>query len=195
MAPLLDMITNYAFSNNQLLAGSTPKQQPSLDDDKLTLTLEEFICQLPQTLTDGQNLETDVLQLFRRLDLKKEDWIQFAKFEPSQKYTRNLVSSDGKTYTLLLLCWNPDKASPIHDHPCDGCWMKVCEGSVTEARYSRTDADADELVCTQDATFYEGAIAYIADWLGYHKIGNPSKSQPAVTLHLYSPPFDSCKIW
>lgn len=201
MAPLLDIITNY--SNNLLLAGPSPSPNPkqpssSLDDDKLTL--EEFICQLPQTLTDGQNLETDVLQLFRRLDLKKEDWIQFAKFEPSQKYTRNLVSSDGKTYTLLLLCWNPDKASPIHDHPCDGCWMKVCEGSVTEARYSkdsRNNTDEQQLVCTQDATFYEGAIAYIADWLGYHKIGNPSKSQPAVTLHLYSPPlpFDSCKIW
>jgi len=78
--------------------------------------------------------------------------------------------------------------------------MKVCEGSVTEARYSkdsRNNTDEQQLVCTQDATFYEGAIAYIADWLGYHKIGNPSKSQPAVTLHLYSPPlpFDSCKIW
>jgi len=66
MAPLLDIITNY--SNNLLLAGPSPSPNPkqpssSLDDDKLTL--EEFICQLPQTLTDGQNLETDVLQLFR----------------------------------------------------------------------------------------------------------------------------------
>lgn len=29
-----------------------------------------------------------------------------------------------KTFTLLLLCWNPGKESPIHDHPCDGC---VCQ--------------------------------------------------------------------
>ena len=86
--------------------------------------------------------------------------------------------------------------------------MKVCEGSVTEARYvlpdssnndttlqTDNDNDNDALICTQDTTFYQGAIGYIADWLGYHKIGNPSKSKPAVTLHLYSPPFDSCKIW
>ena len=58
MAPLLDIITNY--SNNLLLP---PKPQ-----DNCKLTLNEFICQLPQTLTDGQNLEVDVLELFRWVD-------------------------------------------------------------------------------------------------------------------------------
>ena len=29
----------------------------------------------------------------------------------------------------------------------------------------------------------------------YHKVGNPSKSIPAVTMHLYCPPFNQCKIW
>jgi len=36
--------------------------------------------------------------------------------------------------------------------------------------------------------------AFIKDSMGYHKIGNTSK-QPAMTLHLYCPPFDKCKIW
>lgn len=29
----------------------------------------------------------------------------------------------------------------------------------------------------------------------YHKVGNPSKTVPAVTMHLYCPPFEKCKIW
>jgi cysteine dioxygenase len=41
----------------------------------------------------------------------------------------------------------------------------------------------------------EGDSAYIQDSMGYHKVGNPSKTVPAVTLHLYCPPFLSCKIW
>jgi cysteine dioxygenase len=31
--------------------------------------------------------------------------------------------------------------------------------------------------------------------MGYHKVGNPDATLPAVTLHLYCPPFQKCKIW
>ena len=31
--------------------------------------------------------------------------------------------------------------------------------------------------------------------MGYHKVGNPCNDQPAVTLHLYCPPFESCRTW
>jgi cysteine dioxygenase len=31
--------------------------------------------------------------------------------------------------------------------------------------------------------------------MGYHKVGNPDSTLPAVTLHLYCPPFQKCKIW
>ena len=44
-------------------------------------------------------------------------------------------------------------------------------------------------------TFTEGDISYMHDSMGYHKIGNPSPTVPAVSLHLYCPPFDKCKIW
>ena len=32
------------------------------------------------------------------------------------------------------------------------------------------------------------------DSLGYHKIGNPYKDTGAVSLHLYTPPYHSCKV-
>jgi cysteine dioxygenase len=41
----------------------------------------------------------------------------------------------------------------------------------------------------------EGHAAFIDDSMGYHKIGNPSLHNPAVTLHLYCPPFAHCKVW
>ena len=55
--------------------------------------------------------------LFRRLDLSLGEWKKYALFDPMKNYTRNLIATDDETYTLLLLCWNPSKESPIHDHP------------------------------------------------------------------------------
>ncbi len=42
-----------------------------------------------------------------RLELRREEWAPFAFWDPEKLYTRNLVATDGKTFTLLLLCWNP----------------------------------------------------------------------------------------
>jgi cysteine dioxygenase len=161
-----------------------------------------------------------------RLHLNPEELSRYTHFDDSKHYTRNLVATDNTHYTLLLLCWNPGKSSPIHDHPCDGCWMQVLEGQVRECRYERTTDGV--LSCFSDETFYgtsftcwgtlvlmsmrtfrshthchgfhlfffaEGQQLYINDTLGYHKVENPSLSQPAITLHLYCPPFDKCRIW
>ena len=126
------------------------------------------------------------------MELNPHDWQKYAFFDDYKNYTRNLIATDHETFTLLLLCWTPNKESPIHDHPCDGCWVKVLEGQVRECRYKHMD---DTLVCFQDETFAEGELSFIQDSQGYHKIGNPSLSERAVTLHLYCPPFAQCKIW
>ena len=110
----------------------------------------------------------------------------------NKNYTRNLVATDYKTYTLMLLCWTPGRESPIHDHPCDGCWFRVCKGEVNEMRYKR---DKNSLTCFYDQTYTKGQQSYIEDSMGLHKVCNPSCADTAVTLHLYCPPFQKCKIW
>lgn len=57
-----------------------------------------------------------VNQLFGRLDLHDEELKKYAMFDSMKNYTRNLIATDDETFTLLLLCWNADKESPIHDH-------------------------------------------------------------------------------
>jgi len=170
--------------------------------------LTNFTC-TPPTDTYSQNIEPlmwSFLQLIpisnkRQVVLSEEDWKRYALFDPTKNYTRNLISTDDSTYTLIMLCWNPGKESPIHDHPCDGCWMQVCQGSVRECRYEKVnektvkDVMNDRLWCNSRHTYHEGQLAYIDDFMGYHKVGNPSETVPAVTLHLYCPPFDKCKIW
>ena len=179
-----------------------------------TLTLDDFVSMLPSLLQQKegqiQRKKDDMLNLLSRVDLPESEWSKYAHADLSKKYTRNLISTDDESYTLLLLVWNANVESPIHDHPCDGCWMKVLEGDVTEARFklrsssddetgdndtAYSDSNLDNLVCTHNEAYSMDQIAYVNDSIGLHKVCNPSKTERAVTLHLYSPPFQSCKLW
>ena len=95
----------------------------------------------------------------RRLVLDPEDFEKYAHYDPSRNYTRNLVATDGLSYTLLFLCWNPGRESPIHDHPCDGCWMRVCEGTIEECRFVKNPVTGN-LDCISHE-IYQGKYVHI----------------------------------
>ena len=90
----------------------------------------------------------------------------------------------------MLLCWNAGKFSPIHDHPCDGCWVKVMQGTMQEVRYVKK---GDHLQVSEEIVASEGVL-YMHDSMGVHKVGNPT-TKDAITLHIYSPPFEKCRLW
>lgn len=143
-----------------------------------SLSLQEFTDALPPLLRRLKSMERSSLQgrmqveqergtkddpvtkLFSRLDLNEPELKEYALSEPCKNYTRNLVATDNETYTLLLLCWNPGKQSPIHDHPCDGCWVRVVEGSVTETRYEMNENDNSLKVTSVDT--YEGMLIHLS---------------------------------
>ncbi|EGZ29860.1 hypothetical protein PHYSODRAFT_476031 [Phytophthora sojae] len=130
-------------------------------------------------------------QLLEDFPVNMEELQRFAHFDPSRNYTRNLISTDNETYALMLLCWNRGKYSPIHDHPTDGCWVKVIQGHVNEVRYQKQD---DKLVETSNIVLTSG-VTYMDDSFGLHKVGNPSQECDAISMHLYSPPYEKCRVW
>lgn len=115
----------------------------------------------------------------------------FAQFDSSRNYTRNLISTDHETYALMLICWNKGKYSPIHDHPSDGCWVKVIQGHVNEVRYERRGSSLEE---TANRVLTNG-VTYMDDSIGLHKVGNPKDNEDAITMHLYAPPYEKCRVW
>ncbi|GAB9465882.1 Cysteine dioxygenase [Globisporangium polare] len=135
--------------------------------------------------------KTDLQALLENYDANSKELQQFAHFDASRNYTRNLISTDHETYALMLICWNRGKYSPIHDHPSDGCWVKVIQGFVHEVRYQR---DGPQLVETASTVLTSG-VTYMDDSLGLHKVGNPHAEVDAITMHLYSPPYEKCRVW
>lgn len=132
--------------------------------------------------------------LLERVDMTTTELNKYVFFDLEKPYTRNLVATDGKHYTLLILCWGSGKESKIHNHPCDGCFIKTLSGCIKESRYC-TDEHTDEIRQTGTKFFCEGQVSYMCDDMGLHKIGNPNLHVGAVSLHLYTPPFQTCKVW
>jgi cysteine dioxygenase len=153
----------------------------------------------PDSLIKKQNSHTIITLIFyydyrscNLQDCPDDVWTKYCWINKSQPYTRNLIATDGASYSLLLLCWNAGKESPIHNHPCDGCWLQVLSGKIREVRYNH----ALQEISNQVYSDQDGGVSYITDQDGYHKVCHEgSEEEVAMTLHVYAPPFSQCKVW
>lgn len=159
--------------------------------------------------TSDEHLE-DLVQSMKCYESVDDEWRRFALGDPSRAYTRNLVDECNGNANLLVLVWNPGKSSPVHCHSNAHCLMKILSGSLEETLYDwpegatpivpRAATEDDlarrqspeserEMVVKRKMTLERDAVTYINDALGLHRIGNPSTTEVAVSLHLYTPPW------
>lgn len=135
-----------------------------------------------------------------------KDWKQYAVFDP-HRYTRNLVDVGNDRFNLMALCWGEGHGSSVHDHSDAHCFVKVLDGQLKETMFnwptglrtqSTNGSDIDGLqhepLRQTDVNHYDkDGVTYINDSMGLHRVENASHTSPAVSLHLYSPPFQSCR--
>ena len=81
----------------------------------------------------------------------------------------------------MILCWKPGQKSPIHNHPNQGCIMKIIKGKLLEHKY-----EIDQLKFVNQNIYQKDDVSYIDNSHCVHKISNiyPEK---AISLHCYSP--------
>lgn len=113
---------------------------------------------------------------------------QFRITDPSE--IKNFIENPETNHVLVqndlikivLIRWEPGSECNIHGHSEGGCVFKVLHGKIVEKRFS---ADEEKRFLAQ-GTYEKDTIAYIDDMMGYHSVGNPF-SEPAITLHMYTP--------
>uniref|UniRef100_UPI00398EBAE9 cysteine dioxygenase type 1-like isoform X1 n=2 Tax=Pristiophorus japonicus TaxID=55135 RepID=UPI00398EBAE9 len=156
-------------------------------------TLEELIKQLYEIFsTDKINVE-EVHALMESYKSNPADWSKFAKFD-KYRYTRNLVDQGNGKFNLMILCWGEGQGSSIHDHSNSHCFLKLLQGQLKETLFDWPDAKHknQELTRKWVKIFHENQCTYINDTIGVHRVENVSHTESAVSLHLYSPPFNNC---
>ncbi|XP_063953011.1 cysteine dioxygenase type 1-like [Lytechinus pictus] len=97
----------------------------------------------------------------------------------------------------MVLCWSEGQGSSIHSHSDAHCFMKVLDGTLQESMFAWPEDSKKKNAMTQLAvnTYERDQVAYINDSKGLHRVENPSHSDLAASLHLYSPPFQSCQCF
>ncbi|XP_010015197.1 PREDICTED: cysteine dioxygenase type 1 [Nestor notabilis] len=112
------------------------------------------------------------------------------------RYTRNLVDSGNGKFNLMILCWGEGHGSSIHDHTDSHCFMKILQGNLKETLFKWPEKKGNgEMIKKSERVLRENQCAYINDSIGLHRVENISHTESAVSLHLYSPPFDSCNTF
>jgi cysteine dioxygenase len=141
--------------------------------------------------------ENELIRLMEQYTSQEHHWRQYALADLSRNYTRNLVDNGNGKSNVLVVVWNPGRGSPIHDHANAHCVMKILKGSLTETLYQSSHASSETTdswathtppQVMKESTYVKDQVTYVSDKIGLHKIWNPSSDEPAVSLHLYTPP-------
>ncbi|XP_051524524.1 cysteine dioxygenase type 1-like [Myxocyprinus asiaticus] len=158
-------------------------------------TLNDLIKTLHKIFeSDNINVE-EVQSIMEAYDSNPQEWMKFAIFD-QYRYTRNLVDDGNGKFNLLILCWGEGHGSSIHDHTDSHCFMKLLQGQLKETLFDWPDRELPGgMVQKSQRILQENQCAYINDSIGLHRVENVSHTECAVSLHLYSPPFQTCQTF
>ena len=116
-----------------------------------------------------------------------------------QHYTRNLIDKT-PLYELIAICWEVGQGSSIHNHHQQNCWMAVPIGRLQVQNYRTAFEDLKGGKCKIEPTevleMNPGSPCAVDPREPVHKVFNPCEfNQRAVSLHVYSRPFDRCVVY
>jgi len=117
----------------------------------------------------------------------------------AQHYTRNLIDKT-EMYELIAICWEVGMKSSIHNHKDQHCWMAAAMGRLSVHNYRVLEENLAAHHCNieeTDVVEINSANPVAVDPLNpVHDVRNPREyGERAVSLHLYSRPFDSCVVY
>jgi predicted metal-dependent enzyme (double-stranded beta helix superfamily) len=114
-------------------------------------------------------------------------------------YTRNLIFKNDM-FECMAICWEVGQFSRIHNHRDQNCWMSAPIGRLKVQNFRVEDHNAAELTCHLVPTdIYEmdrAHPAYVNPLEPVHQVLNlPEFKERAVSIHVYSKPFDRCEVY
>ncbi|KAL3458391.1 RmlC-like cupin domain-containing protein [Aspergillus heterothallicus] len=159
-------------------------------------SLDQLVRDIKTYLGDSNGIASEdvdsdyLISLVKRYEASDPGWTRFYHNDTSKNYTRNAIENINHKANILLLVWNPQKGSPIHDHANAHCIMKVLAGNLRETVYQAPEkgTESGPLRVLSEKEHSPNDVTYIADDIGLHRVYNPSPNKVAVSLHLYTPP-------
>ena len=121
------------------------------------------------------------------------DYSKYVVWRPD-RYTRNLIDQGNGMYNMMVMCWGAGHSAPIHSHPGANCFVRMLAGEIREELYTKPTARGESVIFQATRNLVSGDVIHIRDDISIHSMSNVSE-EGAVTLHLYTPPYETTEIY
>jgi len=162
------------------------------------LSIQDFVAELRKFPQPAFDRTDRIIHFLEKTQIAPDTLTQYLTWD-RQHYTRNLVDKT-PLYELVAICWEVGQVSSVHNHRDQNCWMAVPIGkllvqnyrvicqSLKEGTCQLAPADTVEMNPTQPCA--------VNPLEPVHRVFNPREfNQRAVSLHVYSRPFDTCVVY
>ena len=161
-------------------------------------SIGDFVSELRQFPPSAFDRTDQVIALMQTMPVAPESLQPYLTWD-RQHYTRNLIDKN-PLYELIAICWEVGQVSSVHNHREQNCWMAVPIGCLLVENYRVVFQDIGQGKCqveTSDTVEMNPRHPCAVDPLEpVHRVYNPREfNQRAVSLHVYSRPFDSCVVY
>jgi len=162
------------------------------------LSIQEFVSELRKFPEAVFAHTRQIIEFLRSAPVTPDTLVSYLTWD-RQHYTRNLIDKT-PLYELIAICWEIGQASSVHNHRDQNCWMAVPVGRLLVENYRTLFQDLGQGKCQLAAsdTVEMNALQPCAvdPQEPVHRVVNPRTfNQRAVSLHLYSRPFDTCVVY
>ena len=162
------------------------------------LSIQEFTSELRKLPSPAFDKVDQVHEFLRAHPINAETLAPYLVWD-RQHYTRNLIDKT-PLYELIAICWEVGQVSSIHNHRDQNCWMAAPMGRLKVQNYRVLWQDEEAGKCKIEPTDVveinqENPVS-VNPLEPVHRVFNPAElNQRAVSLHVYSRPFDTCVVY
>lgn len=163
-------------------------------------------------LSEGIITKQKIYDYLVAYEIRRDDLERYKRWVPD-RHTRNKIFRNDMI-EVMLICWPAGAITPLHTHNGQLGWMTMIEGKLIVENYRKLACNKPEneqvvgLDCLAGATQIEmqhlhdelavpgGPLNTVDKKQTIHRIINRAEwQQPAVSMHVYSRPIDSCVVF
>ena len=122
------------------------------------------------------NME-NLIPLIQDINIHYTEYNKYIKYNKNN-YNRNYIYKND-IFEIICITWLPGQYTKEHEHPENGCIMKLLDGSL----YESINRNKNMLHYHHK----KNSITFMHNKFGKHLIGNHT-DKPSISLHIYSPP-------
>lgn len=175
------------------------------------IPVEQFVDGLRQ-LSEGVITKQKIYEYLVTYEIRDADRRRYELWL-DDRHTRNKIFRNDML-ECMLICWPAGTVTPLHTHNGQLGWMTMIRGKLVVDNYRKVDCNRPEnqqvvgMDCLAGATRIDmqalgtelcvpgGPLNTVDKTQTIHRIKNLTEwNEPAVSMHIYSRPIDSCVVF